>query len=235
VPSQPTAATTPAETFFCDNLARETASLLTCIGGIQNVRQGDLRGNTYAHVIAENGSFLTSPSEIGVQSILDLGVIHAVDLVGLLPNGSSVVAFETPVLLCLRGSGEIIFLNAATAARTPQRLPVTIQGDYACVSVPNAGTVVMVGSASGMPEPPQPPPPTAAVTELTGLCRVTTTDAPLNLRAEPSRSAAILAMLPYDLTLTATARVPGWYRVIYLDMQGWVSDAYVRTTGDCGG
>jgi hypothetical protein len=51
---------------------------------------------------------------------------------------------------------------------------------------------------------------------------------PNNLRAEPNTSAAILAKLPYDLTLTVTERVSGWYRVIYLKGQGWVSQHHSR-------
>ena len=146
--------------------------------------------------------------------------------------------FETPVHVCLRGTGEVLFLDAASAARTLKRLPVTVEGEYSCVDVPNAGTLVLVSGASGLPEPPTPTAtpfvsPISAV--LTGLCRVTTTSAPLNLRAAPSTSAAILALLPYQLTLTATERVPGWFKVIYLDGQGWVSERYVEAAGDCGG
>ena len=223
-------ATTPAANFICDNLSQETNAVLACVGGYLNARNGGEAGNTYAHVIALDGQFVTSPNEIGVQAVLDLGVIQAVDISGFLPNGVPVVNFATPVKLCLRGAGEILFLNAATAARTLERLPATMEGTYLCVSLPNAGTVVLVGGTSGVPEPQ----PTAVVTVLTGACQVTTTDAPLNLRAAPSTSAAILAELPYDLTLFATERVPGWYRVIYLDMQGWVSATYVAALGDCG-
>ncbi len=45
----------------------------------------------------------------------------------------------------------------------------------------------------------------------------------------------MIAQLPYNLTLTATAYSAGWYRVIYLDGQGWISAKYLSTTGDCGG
>jgi hypothetical protein len=223
------------DTFVCDNLSAQTGASITGAHAFQNVVLGEQRGNTYCHIIALDGKFDTSPAEIGIQSVLDLGVVQAVDLTGLLPNGVPVVPFQTPVHICMKGSGEILFLNAATAARTIERLPITVEGEYTCVDVPNAGTVVMVNGTSGIPAPPPIPPTSPVSMILTGVCNVTTTDAPLNLRAAPSTSATILAQLPYDLTLRATERVPGWYRVIYLDMQGWVRDTYVRTVGDCGG
>jgi uncharacterized protein YgiM (DUF1202 family) len=229
--NQAAGATPRVDTFTCEDLSSETNASITCAGGYQNALQESVRGNIYVHMIALDGQFLTSPGEIGNQTVLDMGVIQAVDVSGFLPNGVPATSFASPMLLCLRGVGEVIFLNAATSARTPERLPVTIQGAYSCVSVLGAGTVILVGSTSGLPEPPQP---TAAVTPIIGICRVTTTDAPLNLRAEPNLDAVVLAQLPYNLTLTATARVPGWYQVIYLDMQGWVSASYVSAVGDCG-
>lgn len=224
----------PADTFLCDNLAAQTSASMTGTNSIQNVKLGDQYGNTYCHVIALDGKITTSPSEIGIQSVLDLGVLQAVDVTGLLPNGIPVVPFLRPLHICMKGTGDILFLNAATSARTIQRLAVTQEGEYSCVDVPNAGTVVLVSGNSGLPEPP-PVPPTSPVTQvLTGLCTVTTTDAPLNLRAAPNTNATILAQLPYDLTLTATERAAGWYRVIYLDTQGWVNATYVDAVGDCG-
>jgi hypothetical protein len=44
----------------------------------------------------------------------------------------------------------------------------------------------------------------------------------------------VIAQLPANLTLDATARVPGWFKVIFEAGQGWVSDRYVEWVGDCG-
>ena len=191
-------------------------------------------GNTYCHLIALDGRYVTSPAEIGVQSVLDLGVVDAVDVFGELPGGTSVVLFVSPVTVCLRGSGDVLFLSASDVSRTPQHLAATANGGFVCVSVPNSGTVVLVGSASNIPMQPADCRTDASATTLAN-CRVTTTHSPLNLRAEPNTSATVIAELPYDLTLTATAHVPGWYQVIYLDGQGWISAEYVSTAGDCGG
>jgi uncharacterized protein YgiM (DUF1202 family) len=214
----------------CNDLSAQTGGAMTGSGSMQNAAQGDQHGNSYCHVIAQDGRILTSAGEIGNQQILDLGVVQAIDVVGLLPNGVSVVTFASPVRICLRGAGDVLFLNAASAQRSIERVPTAAENGYQCASLTSAGTLVMVNRSSGAPEPPQP---TANTTTFSGLCRVTTTDAPINLRAEPSSSSPVIGKLPYDLTLTATARVPGWYRVIYLDKQGWVSDRFLRTVGDC--
>lgn len=64
-------------------------------------------------------------------------------------------------------------------------------------------------------------------------CRATVTRI-VRIRAEPNTTGAVLGRLPFRTTYTVTERVPGWYRVIYLDTQGWVSEDFVTTTGECG-
>ena len=110
-------------------------------------------------------------------------------------------------------------------------MPVKIEGDYRCADVINAGTLVLVGSPSGLPEPTPMP---AVSIPISGQCSITTLHSPLNLRTEPNTNAEVLAQLPYDLVLRAIERVPGWYRVIYLNRQGWVNADYVSVVGDCG-
>lgn len=202
---------------LCDAFGSLTRSQISASGGVQNVSSG---GSTYCHLIALNGQFFTNPAEIGIQSIIDLGVIHAVNVFAL-PAG----ALTSPVTICLSGSGDVLFISAAD--RSIQRLPVDGNG---CVLVTSPGMVVMVRGQSGIAAPPPAPPTGSALSN----CQVTTTDAPLNLRAEPNGNATVLAKLPYDLTLTATERVPGWFKVVYLDGQGWISAQFLSTLGDCG-
>ena len=95
----------------------------------------------------------------------------------------------------------------------------------------NAGTVVLVNGSSGIVEPTAIP---AVSTLLSGQCFITTLHSPLNLRAEPDTNAAVITQLPYNLVLRATERVTGWYRVIYLNGQGWINADYVSAKGDCG-
>jgi hypothetical protein len=63
-------------------------------------------------------------------------------------------------------------------------------------------------------------------------CRVTTTRM-VRLRAEPNPSSAVITTLPYRTTWRVTEVAPGWYRVIYLNTQGWVSADYLTPIGTC--
>jgi hypothetical protein len=181
----------------------------------------------YFHQVVIDGEFLTNPAEIGIQSILDLGVLHAVNLVGMGPGGTPTMQFNPPLTICLRGTGDILFVSASDLTRTIQRPSAVQSGDIRCVTIGEPGLLVMVNQ-------PGFPPSESTTSVIITVCQVTTTDAPLNLRAEPNTHSQVYAKLPYDITLAATEFVPGWYKVIYLDGQGWVSADFVRTTGACG-
>ncbi len=90
--------------------------------------------------------------------------------------------FVSPVTVCLRGSGDVLFLSAAGVGRQPQHLASTVSGGYTCVSVPNSGTVVLVGQASTLPVA-QVADTSSAMSTTLANCRVTTLNAPLNLRS----------------------------------------------------
>lgn len=220
---------------LCARMTSSSDGAVTLSGGVQNVTLNGVVGNTYCRLIAVDSQYITSAAEIGVPSVINLGVVDAVDVFGQLPAGETVVPFVSPVTVCLRGSGDVLFLNAADVGRAAQRLASTVSGAYTCVSVPNSGTVVLVGQASNLPASQSSDTRSAAASTALANCRVTTLNAPLNLRAEPSLSAKVIAQLPYNLTLTATAYTPGWYQVIYLDGQGWLSAQYLSTAGDCAG
>lgn len=182
-------------------------------------------------IIAENTEFIRSGAEIGNQGVIDLGVIHAVDVYSTdrtNPAGAEI---------CLRGQGDVIFMNAQQAPRQPQALAGAIDGGYTCVTLPAAGTVVLVGDSpaveAGQPATPTDERPVSVVAgvPLTG-CRITTTHI-INIRSAPSLDSTVLDRVPYRLTLTATERTEDWFRVIYLDFQGWISADYLTTTGTC--
>ncbi len=175
----------------------------------------------YCRIIAENRQFTRTPAEVGVQSVLDEGVIHAVDVFS--PSGASAAGTQ----ICLQGAGSIVFLDAANAPRVPQTLPTTTQGGYTCVTIPNTGTVVLVDAHLPAHAP-------VVESAVVGDCHITTTHQ-VNLRSEPNTGSAIIARLAYQITLKVTARSNGFFKVIYLDGQGWVSGDYVTSQGDCGG
>jgi hypothetical protein len=92
----------------------------------------------HCRIIAENRVFTRSAAEVGVPSVLDRGVIHAVDIFS--PSNASAAG----VFVCLQGEGDLIFLDAAGAPRTPQSLSVQPRDGFSCSLIPNVGTVVLV-------------------------------------------------------------------------------------------
>lgn len=62
-------------------------------------------------------------------------------------------------------------------------------------------------------------------------CRVTTTRA-VRIRTEPNTTTStVISTLPWRTTYQATDRIEGWYKVVYLNMQGWVSADFLSGTG----
>ncbi len=72
---------------------------------------------------------------------------------------------------------------------------------------------------------------TALAVDLSA-CTVTTTHQ-VRLRGEPTTAAAIVAQLPYARAFEASQTVPGWYRVRYGAIEGWVSAAYLTLSAGC--
>ncbi len=188
-------------------------------------------GDVYCRIINENGRFVQQASEIGIQSVIDLGVVQAVDVFGLRPNGVFAQTFNNPITVCLLGTGNVYFLDNNNIPRVAVPVPASQQGGFTCASVPHGGTVVLVsGGVAGV----------AAVGASTSGaeialngCRVTTLYA-LRLRADANTNSAVINRVPYDLTLTATARAGNWFKVIYENGQGWLSGGYLRTNAGCG-
>lgn len=182
----------------------------------------------YCRTFIENGRIVrpNAFAEIGDPAVIALGILHAVDIFHL--GEGSVSGTE----ICLLGSGQVIFLSAAQAPRFPQLLPAVQKEGFTCATIPTAGIVVLTRFPLSLS---QQHATASADAQLTALndCRVTTLNM-LNLRSEPSTTSAAITLVPYDLTLTATEAIPGWYRVIYEDGQGWLSADYVTTTGSCG-
>lgn len=92
----------------------------------------------YCRIITENSVYLRNPGEIGVQSVINLGVIQAVDLFNLTGDRTG------GIRVCLEGRGGIIFLASEQAPRQPHRLESIVEGDYTCTTLLGTGTVVLV-------------------------------------------------------------------------------------------
>jgi len=196
-------------------------------------------GDVFCREIVRDTSFLTTTGEIGNTDVIAQGPIQAVDVFGLLPNGSPVIPFSHGVTACLRGSGQIIFFDATDASRFPNALPTTSQGGSTCATVGTSGTFVLVPSGAAAPAAAVPAadvaaPAAAANTSVAvGPNCTLTTQYLLTLRAEPTVNSAELSKVPFDVTLSVVERRSGWARVIFMDMQGWLSEDYVSFGPTC--
>jgi hypothetical protein len=233
----PAPTTSPADRWLTDNLGGQTGGAITGRGGLNMVSRDGRIGNLYARVLALSGAYVTpnAPAEIGLQRLLDLGIYHAINLYGLLDDGTAANTLIQPLEICMRGTGEVLFVAAADPMRTIVRLASVDRGGYACVMLPSAGLLVMVNTPSGLPPQGSAPAasPAQADTPFTAFCQVRTT-ALVNLRAAPSTSAAILAEVPFGTTVTATARnAAGFYLVSYGGQMGYLSSAWATELGTC--
>jgi Bacterial SH3 domain len=93
---------------------------------------------------------------------------------------------------------------------------------------PSGGAISAVTTTSASTTPT-----TAVVAGSESLqnCRVTTTRA-VRIRTEPNTTTStVISTLPWRTTYQATDRIEGWYKVVYLDMQGWVSADFLSGSG----
>jgi hypothetical protein len=130
----------------------------------QNVHeQGVLRstlpiheGSGYCRLLVTNGNYqtwrgteTTHAGMIGHQGVLDLGVIHAIDVFS--PTG--VTRFDAEAV-CLRGSGYMIFMAASGSPRVPIEMPTwetPYWPGFTCITLWEPGTVILVERAPERP------------------------------------------------------------------------------------
>jgi tartrate-resistant acid phosphatase type 5 len=130
--------------------AAASAPLCADLGGATNpviraeVPDGTVTdGSVFCRVIAQNGTFVQDPAEIGNMDVLNQGVIQAVDVFGMTHSGAGMARFNSSVRVCLQGSGRLLYLDATTQPRALSELPATSEGGYTCAAILNAGTVVL--------------------------------------------------------------------------------------------
>lgn len=151
---------------------------------------------------------------VGVQAVIDRGVIAAVDVWGYVEPG---------VEVCLRGTGRLLFLDAAFAPRQVTAVAAYRQGDMTCASFNRAGSLVLVVADASAP---------IAAEETTFVHCTVRTAALLNFRYGPFKG-AVLEIIPAGEYLYASARVREWFKVNYRGGEGWVSAKYLDTFGTC--
>ena len=159
---------------------------------------------------------------VGIQEVVDMGVLDAVDVWGNIGGGYEV---------CFPRQGVIVFLDAATSPRTVTEVEQYISDGYTCAMMDRAGTLVLTGRAiEPETEPVETSVASTIVVELDG-CEVTTTHY-LNFRNAPAGNTIHFVLKPRT-KLVAKARTNGWFNVKANDSDGWVSARYVITDGNC--
>ncbi len=206
-------------------------------------------GGIYCRPLVQSGKYLVNAAEIGSQQAINLGINQAVDVYAILFSGGTVTTFNNTFKICLLGTGYIYFLDANQSPRQLQQLTGDSDGTYTCATLSTAGIVMLTNSGgtvaaqpvvTGTPGTAVPGgtlEPGVTGTPVTigavGNCTLTINKI-VRLRAEANTTSKVLTRLAYDTTWKVTGRVAGWYQIVWTDKQGWVSDAFVRATGECG-
>ena len=165
------------------------------------------------------GGDLYNAGAIGIQGVLDLGVIQAVDIFS--PVGMSY--FNGGAVFCLRGQGTLIWLAAKNAPRVAEVIGSYEVDDFpgfTCATLFEPGTLVLVRDN---PTQSMPPLPAAPQRQTLTNCTVT-----FDIGVISSSLSGIRAELP------ATAFVDGGYQVSLNGVEVWLSADLVTTSGDCG-
>ena len=136
-------------------------------------------------------------------------------------------------------------VNLRETASTTSRVLTTLPQGYAVTVLSNDGSwcLVKAGDALGYimtkylsigqgsaEQPPEADAPSLGQGETEAV--VTTVSTSLNLRAQPSTSAAVLAALPRGESIVVTSRGSEWCAVRYGGVQGYVMTRYLTFPGD---
>jgi SH3-like domain-containing protein len=237
-----------SDTFLCDNTDDLTGGSIQVTGGFDNVYDAsrNLTGSTFCRVLVLDSQVRTQIAEVGNQEAISRGVFQAVDVVGMFPEGETVNTFRTAVRVCLRGDGDIQFLDATDSTRTIRTVP-EVENDgldgFICADISGAGTVLLtpagpaLGTTSTFTNAFVPPSAISsadpnAVVELNN-CEVTTKVKGVFIRRGPGTENRIRWQLENNQTLTATGIAGQWYRVDFRGTPGWIAAAFVYPMGNC--
>lgn len=213
-------------TFTCEFLSNANS-------GVKISSPGDLGTNTQCKRIGAAG--------IGVASVIEAGIIDAVDVWGTVQRAQVCFSHQ---------QGSFLFLDAATSPRTLSQLEAYLSMGMICTDIDRPGSVVLVPSTEPVTESSpveviQPeviqadvaqvnePQAEVSVVEGSALngCWIWTNYV-LRLRSEPV-DGAILTLVPYDVALSPIRYRDGWFQVEWFGSSGWISGNLVRTAGHC--
>lgn len=166
---------------------------------------------------------------VGIPSVLDMGLLDAVDVWSNIGSGFSV---------CFPQPGHLVFLDAATSPRSLVEVENVIEDGYTCAAMDRAGTMVLVNAPSSTT------PQTSTTTIKSGTNDDVNTALPLencevtprfNLRLRAAPWGRILDTVPTGMTVAAKARTESWFNVTYQEQDGWNAAWLTDSEGDCDG
>ncbi|MCE2471382.1 MAG: SH3 domain-containing protein [Anaerolineae bacterium] len=163
------------------------------------------------------------PGGIGDPSLIDAGVLDAIDIWGR----------ASDVQFCFLKRGRLVFVDTATLPRVTSNLAAETINGMTCGSVDRIGMVVLLRADETASDASDAP---AAAAE-TGpssptICQLQTTGY-LSLRAGPSVYFARLDVMPLGARALGMARSGDWFLVNYQGQRGWASGAYLAASPAC--
>ena len=170
---------------------------------------------------------------IGIQSVLDMGFLDAVDAWSHIGSGYEV---------CFPQVGRIVFLDAATSPRSVHDVENRHDDEgYTCALLYRAGTLVLVESTESQPATEESTPTEADIIKPgtndsidTAIELEDCTVTPLvNLRLRRRPWDSIRLVVPRDTLLSANARTEHWFKVTYDGVTGWLAAWHILSEGDC--
>jgi hypothetical protein len=173
-------------------------------------------------MIVRNGVLLPGLNYgyIGNQALLDMGIIHAMDIFSTTGEKD----FGVGVGICMKGRGRLFFLDANFTPRSPRELDWTYVNGYTCGTILAPGIVVLVqGTGAGA---------NTSASAQAQTCHLTTLYL-MHLRQGASMDTESLALIPPRTGLTATRRAGDWFAVTYNGISGYVSARYVSAEANC--
>lgn len=163
---------------------------------------------------------------VGVQSVVDRGILDVVDVWGLASQNYEV---------CFPQPGAIVFVDSATSPRKVVQLESYARDDYTCGAMNRAGQIVLVKGSSA----------SASNNDALAQAFIDATNDEassaidldncsvfsahnLNLRDDPWGK--IITVVPKNASVPASARTESWYRVGFTEAAAKTDDAETSVT-----
>lgn len=161
--AQPPTTATPTGAFPTPPATPECAFRNTIDNDV--VRAGipdTLLGSIFCRTLVQNGNYIywrtnqiTDDENIGISGLLELDIRQAVDVFS--PGLSY---YEGGIVMCLRGRGDMIYLNANNAPRIAEIVGTYTVDDFpgfTCLTIFEPGTLVLVQPPRPTPRPTRTP------------------------------------------------------------------------------